>query len=137
VFALGDLASIQPPPPSGPPPLVAPNAIQQGKHAAGQIGRLIAGEETQPYSYFDKGILAVIARGDAVAELPVPGSHGKRVKAKGFPAWALWAGVHIVYLVGFRNRVKTLTDWFWNFVLSSGGGGILVRASRSPRPEAP
>jgi NADH dehydrogenase len=137
VFALGDLASIDPPPPTGPPPLVAPNAIQQGKHAGEQIERLLDGKDTEPYAYFDKGILAVIAKGDAVAELPVPGTHGHRIKASGFPAWALWAGVHIAYLVGFRNRLKTLTDWLWNFVLTTGGGGILVRATRTPRPDAP
>nr|WP_269205070.1 NAD(P)/FAD-dependent oxidoreductase [Motilibacter aurantiacus] len=137
VFAIGDIASPKRPEGARPFPLVAPNAIQQGKHTGKQIAKLVAGQQPAPFEYFDKGILAVIAKGDAVAELPLPGSSGKRIKAKGFPAWALWAGVHIVYLVGFRNRLKTLTDWVYNFGLGSGGGGILVRASRGGKVDSP
>ncbi|RKS74072.1 NADH dehydrogenase [Motilibacter peucedani] len=135
VFAAGDIASISPPPHGTPPPLVAPNAIQQGKHVGRQIARLGAGEQTEPFSYFDKGSMAVIARGDAVTEIPVPGLRGRILRVAGLPAWLLWAGVHVVYLIGFRNRVKTLTDWLWSSLTSSGGGAILVRATRTPKPD--
>ena len=137
VFAAGDIASISPVPAAGAPPLVAPNAIQQGKHVGKQIVRLLAGQPTEPFRYFNKGTMAVIARGDAVTEIPVPGFRGRILRVAGAPAWFLWAGVHVVYLIGFRNRVKTLTDWLWSSLTSSGGGAILVRASRSPKPDAP
>lgn len=137
VFAAGDIASISPPPKAGPPPLVAPNAIQQGKHVGDSIARLVDGRTTEPFSYFDKGSMAVIAWGDAVTEIPIPLLRGRILRVAGLPAWLLWAGVHVVYLVGFRNRVKTITDWLWSSVSSSAGSAILVRPPSSPGPEAP
>lgn len=129
VFAAGDLAAPQRPEGAQPFPLIAPNAIQQGKHVGKMLERLVRGEGTEPFAYFDKGSLAVIAFGDAIAEIPlVFGSQKSRtLKLRGRVAYLVWAGVHIFYLLGFRNRFKTLADWGWNALTHSGGNGILVR----------
>ena len=138
VFAAGDIAAPERPEGAAPFPLVAPNAIQQGKHVGSAIRRLVAGKDVQPFEYFDKGTMAVIAFGDAVAEIPaVFGSQKSRtVKVGGLPAYLIWGGVHIFYLLGFRNRIKTLTDWAWNGLTNSSGNGILVRSSAAPGPDA-
>jgi NADH:ubiquinone reductase (H+-translocating) len=130
VFAAGDIASIAPVPSSGQPPLLAPNAIQAGRHVGAQIRRLIDGRSTSAYKYRDKGILAVLGRGDAVAEVPLPvGDKGRRpLKFGGRLAWALWLGVHVVYLIGFRNRLKVMIDWGWNFLTSRGSSAIMLRS---------
>lgn len=127
VFAVGDAALISPVGSRQPLPRLGPVAIQSGKHAGRQIARLIAGRPTTPFKYFDKGVMAVLGRGNAVAEVPWP---GKGVAVGGRLAWLLWLGVHIVYLVGFRNRLKVLVDWGWNYLTARGAGAILVHQGR-------
>jgi NADH:ubiquinone reductase (H+-translocating) len=125
VFAAGDIAlTITDGDKDKVVPQLAPSAIQGGKHVAAQVKRLIAGKPTSNFHYRDKGIMAVIGRGDAVVELPkpVPFRFGGRL------AWLMWLGVHIVYLVGFRNRIKVLVDWGWNYITSRGSSAILVRS---------
>ena len=124
VFAVGDCAFVSPEPESGQPPLLAPNAIQGGRHAARQIMRLMKGKQTRDYEYLDKGIMAVLGRGNAVAELP---SKLKRLGFGGRVAWLVWLGVHIIYLVGFRNRLKVMIDWGWNYFTSRGSAAIMLR----------
>jgi hypothetical protein len=75
-------------------------------------------------------MMAVLGRGDAVAELPLPGAgRGGRYPLRfgGLPAWLLWVGVHIAYLICFSNRIKVLVDWGWSYRTSRGAGAILVR----------
>ncbi|WP_066588436.1 NAD(P)/FAD-dependent oxidoreductase [Cellulomonas timonensis] len=104
VFVVGDMMSID-----GVPGL-AQAAMQSAEHAAGQIGRRLRGEPTgQPFRYHDKGSMAIVSRFYAVAEL------GDR-KVWGVPAWVLWLGVHLVYLIGFKNRLTTLLHWAVSFV---------------------
>ena len=91
-------------------PQLAPNAMQSGRHVAQQIENLVEGRETAPYRYFDKGIMATIGRNAAVSETPWG------FRAKGFVAWLGWLFVHLMYLVGFRNRFLVFFDWFWNYV---------------------
>ncbi|MFC5380958.1 NAD(P)/FAD-dependent oxidoreductase [Aquipuribacter nitratireducens] len=91
-------------------PGVAQVAIQGGEHAAREIRRSLAGEATgEPFRYKDKGSMATIARFSAVADV------GGR-KFSGFVAWVLWLAVHLLYLVGFKNRVTTLLKWTITFV---------------------
>ena len=99
VFAVGDIALTP-----EPLPQLAQPALQGGEHAGKQVARLVAGEETTPFHYTDKGILATIGRSAAVAEI----THLPTIT--GFPAWAIWLGIHIISLLGNRNRVATIVN---------------------------
>jgi NADH dehydrogenase len=103
VFVVGDLASID------GVPGVAPAAIQEGRHAAANIGRQLRGLPLEPFCYWDRGTLAVIGRGAAVGML------FGRLPVRGFVAWLAWLVVHIAFLVGFRNRVWVLLGWAYGF----------------------
>jgi NADH dehydrogenase len=131
VFVAGDLAAVSAPTPAALLPMLAPIAIQAGRHAGEQVARLIAGEPLARFRYHDKGMMTVLGRGDAVAELPlllgVGTSNRYRLRLVGLPAWLLWVGVHITYLICFSNRIKVLVDWGWNYFTSRGAGAILVR----------
>ncbi len=109
VFVIGDMAASTDENGNLHPQL-APNAIQAGKHVALQLNALIHHLPTQPYRYFDKGIMATIGRNAAVAETPWG------FRAKGFGAWLAWLFVHLMYLVGFRNRLLVFFDWLWNYI---------------------
>ena len=129
VFVAGDLAAVAAPQPGALLPMLAPVAIQAGRHAGQQVARLIARKPLARFRYHDKGMMAVLGRGDAVAELPLlPGPSGRyRLRFAGLPAWLLWGGVHIAYLICFSNRIKVLVDWGWSYRTSRGAGAILVR----------
>ncbi len=104
VFVVGDMLALE-----GVPGL-AQAAMQSAEHAADQIGRRLRGEPTgQAFVYDDKGSMAIVSRFYAVAELA-----GRKVW--GLPAWALWLAVHLVYLIGFKNRLTTLLHWAVSFV---------------------
>ena len=105
IFVTGDLAAV---PRSHDTwvPGVAPAANQEGAHAARNVLRMVRGAPTLPFAYFNKGDLATIGRNHAVAVFG-------QVRVAGFPAWLLWVFVHIMYLVGFRNRVIVLFQWAW------------------------
>ncbi len=99
VFAVGDIALTP-----EPLPQVAQPAMQAGRHAGRQVAALASGRATTPFHYWDKGLLATIGRSSAVAQIKhVPGFTG-------LPAWLIWLGVHIVYLLGNRNRFSTLVN---------------------------
>ena len=100
IFAIGDGSIIV----NNPLPQLGQPAIQMGKFAAKQIARLHRGLDTQTFSYFDKGTMATIGRGDAVLQMPVG------IKMKGVLAWVGWIALHIAYLLGGRNRVQTLIN---------------------------
>ena len=109
VFVIGDLASAKGE--DGKPlPGVAPVAIQQGNYVGKTIVRELRGEPRAPFHYLNKGTLATIGRAAAVADLP------GRLHFSGFIAWFLWIFVHILYLIGFRNRVLVLIQWAWAYV---------------------
>jgi NADH dehydrogenase len=99
VFAVGDVALD----PEGLPQVAQP-AIQGGKHAGIQIRRMLAGSPTEPFRYHDKGSMATIGRSDAVVEFPFG------LRLKGLLAWLAWLGLHIVELMGGRNRLATLIN---------------------------
>ena len=108
VFVVGDLAYLEDE--AGQPlPQVAPVAIQQGERAAANIMAGLDGAPLQPFVYEDPGMLAVIGRNAAVARV-----FGRSFR--GFPAWVLWALVHIAKIIGYRNRVLVLVNWAWNYV---------------------
>ena len=131
VFVAGDQAAVTAPKPADLLAMLAPIAIQTGRHVGEQVARLIAGEPMTRFRYHDKGMMAVLGRGNAVAGLPlllgVGRSNRYRLRFAGLSAWLLWVGVHIAYLICFSNRIKVLVDWGWNYFTSRGAGAILVR----------
>jgi NADH:quinone reductase (non-electrogenic) len=112
VFAIGDMVTVRGQQLHG----VAPVAMQQGRHAAHSIRD---GKRT-PFRYRDKGELATIGRRRAVGEV-------KGIKFSGFLAWATWLGIHIVYLVGFQNRVLVLTRWGFSFLTRGRNARVILR----------
>ena len=89
-------------------PGVAPAAMQMGRTAADNIVRTIQGEPREPFRYLDKGSMATIGRKRAVA---VSGP----LKMTGFLAWMAWLFVHLMTLVGFRNRLMVFLEWAWAY----------------------
>ncbi len=121
VFVVGDLASLD----LGGGvllPGVAPAAIQTGKQAAVNIVRAIRGEPLQAFKYRDKGQMATIGKRKAVAQT---GS----LKLTGYIAWLAWLFVHILYLVGFRNRVAVFFEWSWSYLFSKRGARLITSRS--------
>ena len=108
VFAIGDIAASKDPEGNLYPQL-APVAMQAGKHAASVIKNDLAGKNTGPFTYKDRGTMATIGRNAAVAQL----SFG--IRSTGFIAWIMWLVLHLMQLVGFRNRLNVLMNWAWNY----------------------
>ncbi len=90
--------------------MIAPVAIQQGRAAAENIERQIAGQAPLPFRYRDRGTMATIGRNAGVAYLA-----GRAFT--GFSAWLIWLGVHLFKLIGFRNRLFVLINWAWDYFL--------------------
>ena len=107
-YAIGDVAHVGTSE-TKPHPMLAPVAIQQGTLAAKNILRQVAGKQPAPFTYKDRGTMATIGRQAAVADV-----YGLQVN--GFIAWLLWLGLHLVWLIGFRNRTLVLVNWAWNYL---------------------
>jgi len=117
VFVIGDLAAIEC---AGKiVPGVAPAAVQGGRHAARNIMAAMAGRPMAPFRYRDKGSLATIGRSAAVADFG-------RLRFSGWFAWLLWWLVHILFLIGFRNRVIVLFGWAWQYVTFQRGARLIT-----------
>jgi NADH dehydrogenase len=101
-------------------PGVSPVAMQQGRHAARNILATLAGRKPQRFWYWDKGSMATIGRNKAVADLNF-------VHFSGFPAWLVWLFVHILFLVGFRNRFVVLFQWAWAYLSFDKGARLITR----------
>jgi NADH dehydrogenase len=101
-------------------PQLAPVAMQSGRHVARQIRRLMAGQPTEPFRYRDRGTMATIGRRAAVAELP------GGIRLRGAPAWLAWLGLHLVFLVGKRNRASVLLNWAWNYLTWDRGPRLIL-----------
>jgi NADH dehydrogenase len=113
LFVVGDMAAVTSE--GKPVPGVAPAANQTGEHAARQILADLRGKERRPFKYFNKGDLATIGRHKAVA------AWGPRVRLEGYLAWWLWLFVHLLYLVGFRNRISVLVQWGYAYLTYQRG----------------
>jgi NADH dehydrogenase len=119
VQVIGDLANF--PHQTGEPlPGVSPVAMQQGRHAAANILAMIAHRKPQRFWYWDKGSIATIGRNKAVADL-------KFFHLSAFPAWLAWLFVHIIFLVGFRNRLAVLFQWAWAYFSFIKGARLITR----------
>jgi NADH:ubiquinone reductase (H+-translocating) len=104
-------------------PGVAPAAMQEARHPAGDALRIVNGEPTRPFHYYNKGDLATIGRNRAIAVFG-------RVQVAGYPAWLLWLFVHILYLVGFRNRLSVLIQWGYAYFTFQRGVRLIMASER-------
>jgi NADH dehydrogenase len=107
IYVIGDLAYVED---GGRPlPMLAPVAMQEGDAAARNIGRQVAGQNPAPFQYRDPGTMVVIGRNAGAVHL-----RGRAFT--GFIAWVLWLGVHLIKLIGFRNRLLVLINWAWDYL---------------------
>jgi NADH dehydrogenase len=120
VFVVGDLATLEQD--GKPVPGVAPAAMQMGRRAAKNIQRRVRGAPTLPFHYVDKGSLATIGRAAAVAEI---GS----LRLSGLVAWLAWLFIHILFLIGFRNRYIVMSEWAWGYWTYERGARLITGTS--------
>ncbi len=119
VQVIGDLANFSHQ--TGEPlPGVSPVAMQQGRHAGRNVLAMIEGQKPRRFWYFDKGSMATIGRNKAVAEV-------RWLHFSGLPAWLAWLFVHVVFLVGYRNRIAVLFQWAWAYVTFNKGARLITR----------
>ena len=129
VFVTGDLASARRH--NGQPvPGVAPAAIQMGKFAARQIKRSIAAKPRETFEYLDKGSLATIGRSRAVADL------GK-LHISGYFAWLAWLFIHLLFLIGFRNRLFVMIEWAWAYLTYNHSARLITDPAEKEPAEKP
>ncbi len=123
-FAIGDAAAVPWGAGSAEPGAICPQlaqvAIQSGKHAAAQIVNQVKGRPLEPFSYRDKGIMATIGRRAAVTQFP------EGTVVKGTLGWLAWLGLHILYLIGFRNKIVVLVNWSWRYLSWGSGPRVIV-----------
>lgn len=118
IFVIGDMAHFAP---GGGTPLpgLSPVAMQQGRHAARNIRKLIAGGWTERFAYRDKGTMATIGRHRAVADTGF-------LRFSGFTAWLAWLFVHLIFLISFRDKVLVFTNWAWQYVTKGRGARLIT-----------
>lgn len=122
LFVVGDMAAANSANTGEPVPGVAQAGIQMGGYAGRMIARAMEGvppERRPPFSYHDKGSMAVIGKARAVAQIGM-------MKIGGFLAWLIWGGIHIAFLIGFRNRVQVMLSWFWNWLFNSRDARLIT-----------
>jgi NADH dehydrogenase len=123
IFVTGDLAARTE---NGiPVPGVAPAAIQMGKFAARQIIRSIQNQPHEEFHYLNKGSLATIGRSRAVADLG-------RLQFSGYFAWLAWLFVHLLFIIGFRNRFMVMMDWTWEYITFKNSARLITDNLRRP-----
>jgi NADH:ubiquinone reductase (H+-translocating) len=126
VFAIGDIVTLTDA--NGVVvPGVAQGALQMGRHVARLIQREVRVEKLaptgrKPFAYYDKGSLATIGRSAAVARI-------KNLKLSGFPAWVVWVVVHLMFLIGFRNKFSVLLQWTYSYFTYRRGARIITGVS--------
>jgi NADH dehydrogenase len=117
-----------------PVPGVAQGAIQSGRYAARLIRARLAGRSLPPFAYRNRGDVAIIGRLAGVTNIPWLGPLGR---AGGFPAWLLWLGIHIFYLIGFANRLVVIVRWAWSFLTHGRGSRLITGQPLVPELEHP
>jgi NADH dehydrogenase len=124
IYALGDICfqTTDKNFPNGHPQL-AQVAIQQGKNLSANFKKMISGEPLQPFTYDDKGSMAIISKYKAIADLP-------NLFFKGFFAWMVWLFIHIIPIAGFRNKVKLAFSWLWSFLTNDPTLRLIIRPNK-------
>lgn len=125
VFAIGDIAAMSTDEYPKGHPMVAPVAMQQGIHLASNLLRTHKGKTMQPFKYFDKGSMATIGRNKAVVDFP-----GGHFNMGGFFAWLAWMFIHLMYLIGFRNKLIVLTGWLYNYLNYDQTLRLIIRPAK-------
>ena len=121
VLVIGDLAAVKMKDGKFVPGL-APAAIQMGKFAARQIKRILQGKSRKEFHYVDKGTLATIGRSKAVADLG-------RLHFSGYLAWLAWLFIHLLFLIGFRNRFMVMAEWAWDYITYNHSARLITDSS--------
>lgn len=124
IFAIGDVATFIPEGAEEPLPGLGAVAMQQGKHVAAQIRRDLKRQPRKTFEYADRGMMATIGRSRAVVQASI--------KLDGFLAWLAWCFVHVILLMGFRNRAIVLFNWTWSY-LTFKRGARLISGRRLPK----
>jgi NADH dehydrogenase len=131
IFAIGDMAAmVTKQNPEGYAMMAQP-AIQQGQWLGKNIKRLLEGKELQPFRYKDQGSMATIGRNKAVADLKI---FGGTYKTQGFKAWFIWMFVHLISLIGFRNRLVVLINWMWSYFTYDTGIRLIIGRKKENLP---
>ena len=126
VYAIGDIASMSLEDFPRGHPMVAPVAIQQGELLAKNIMKKINNAPLEAFKYFDKGSMATVGRNKAVVDFP-----GGKIKLGGFFAFMAWMFVHLMSLVGFRNKLIVLTGWLYNYMNYDRVLRLIIRPSKT------
>src|SRR5262249_9725478 len=124
VFVVGDMAEASDGKGSLVPQVAQP-AIQTGRHAGREIVRRLAGSPSVPFRYRDRGSMATVGGLDAVTEVPFG------LRLWGWLGWLSWLGLHLIELLGFRNRVNVLVNWAWNSLTYDRGARLLAEDHRA------
>lgn len=128
VFVIGDLAAFKTE--DGKPlPGIAPTAMQMGRFVARTIARDLRRAPRERFRYINKGTLATIGRAAAVAEFP-------KFKITGYPAWLAWLFIHILFLIGFRNRLLVMIQWAWAYFTYERSARLITGEGSPARQEA-
>ncbi len=120
VFAIGDNSLLKSKEYPNGHPLVAQPAIQQGKLLAKNLMRIIHNQPLAPFRYKDKGSMATIGRKKAVVEI-------NKMVFGGFIAWLIWSFIHLISLIGFRNKVLVAINWLWSYFTYDKGDRVIIR----------
>ncbi|OEK02762.1 NADH dehydrogenase [Roseivirga sp. 4D4] len=120
VYAIGDIAMMKTKDYPNGFPMVAPVAMQQAEYLGKNLKRKIKDKPFVPFKYKDKGSMATIGRNRAVVDLP-------KFHFGGFVAWLVWMFVHLMSIVGFRNRLVVLSNWVWNYMTYDRGTRLIIR----------
>ena len=123
IFVIGDLAHFEQN--GAPVPGVAPVAIQMGRYVAKEIRRRVQNQSSRPFSYWDKGSMAKIGRTKGIAQI------GK-IHLSGLIAWAAWLFIHLIYLIGYRNRFFVLLNWGWQYLSWQSGARLITGSNKLP-----
>lgn len=121
IFAVGDAAHMETENYPEGHPMLAPVAMQQGKQLGKNLKRWLKAESPEAFTYFDKGSMATVGRNRAVADLPGD------FRLKGIFAWLAWLAVHLMFIVGFRDKIAILVDWVWNYFTYDRAARLIVR----------
>lgn len=120
IYAIGDIAIMKSGQYPNGHPMVAPVAIQQGDLLAANITRMLHGKPLKSFKYKDKGSMATVGRNKAVVDI------GK-LRFGGFMAWMIWMFVHLISIIGFRNRLIVFSNWVWNYFTYDKGTRLIIR----------
>lgn len=120
IFALGDIAAMVSEDFPRGFPMLAPVAMQQGKTLGDNLKRMLNKKEMKPFKYFNKGSMATVGRNRAVVDLP------NKMSFQGFFAWFVWLFVHLMFIIGFKNRFIILTSWVWNYFTYDRSNRLII-----------